>query len=295
MMMGGFRGGAGGMGMQGMAAENMNFEKSQEDKIMVRSLDFTVDPDTIYRYRLRVVVWNPNYNREDVNGATVDTKADELYGPWSEPTNDVTMPADVTPYVYRRMPNGNAVTFQVLRWDPKDGVTVVRDFDTEPGAMVGDPRTAYIPVADDSGKRVNRLVDFTSRQFVLDAMGGIHPLPRIGINGSFEVPALSLLLRPDGAVSVRTEAHDVPDDLRQDVDRNYKKEVSEAGKRKGRQSSLGVNAGMLGFPGGGGFGGAGGTYVPSGGTGNAPPGYGQIPGSPGVRSEGPGLGAGVGR
>ena len=129
-------------------------------------------------------------------------------------------------------------------------------------------------------------------------MGGIHLLPQIGINGSFEVPAVSLLLRPDGAVSVRTEAHDVPDDLRQDVDRNYKKEVAEAGKRKGRQSSLGVNAGMLGLPGGfsgGGFGGAGGTFVPSGGAVNSPPGYGQVPGSPGVRGEGPGVGAGVGR
>src|SRR5262249_42045072 len=176
----------GGFGMAGGPTDNMNFEKTQEDKVMIRSLDFTVDPDSSYRYRLRVVVWNPNLGHEDINRG-VDTKAEELYGPWSEPTNDVTMPADVTPYAIRRMPNGK-VTFQILRWDPKDGVTIVRNFDTEPGKMVGETATAFIPVADDSGKRPNRNVDFTSRQIVLDAMGGMHQLPRIGINGMFEVP-----------------------------------------------------------------------------------------------------------
>jgi hypothetical protein len=89
MGMGGYGGGGGG-------GDDMNFPQSQADKVMIRSLDFTVDPDTTYRFRLRVVVFNPNYSREDVNPG-VDTKAVELHGPWSESTGEVTMPADITP------------------------------------------------------------------------------------------------------------------------------------------------------------------------------------------------------
>ncbi len=68
---------------------------------MIRSLDFTVEPDTTYRFRVRIVVFNPNRNREDVSPG-VDTKSVELFGPWSEPTDEVTMPADVTTYALRK-------------------------------------------------------------------------------------------------------------------------------------------------------------------------------------------------
>ena len=58
-----------GMGMAAWGAAEAvgNFWKSEEKKVMVRALDFTVEPNTTYRYRVRIVVANPNYNRDDVS------------------------------------------------------------------------------------------------------------------------------------------------------------------------------------------------------------------------------------
>ena len=42
---------------------------------MIRALDFTPVPDNSYRYRVRIVVFNPNHNRDDVINTSVDTKA----------------------------------------------------------------------------------------------------------------------------------------------------------------------------------------------------------------------------
>ena len=70
---------------------------------MIRAFDFTVKADTTYRYRVRIVVFNPNKGREDVSPG-VDTKAEELRGPWSERDRLVTMPPDVMPYATGTMP-----------------------------------------------------------------------------------------------------------------------------------------------------------------------------------------------
>ena len=81
---------------------------------MIRSLDFTVDPDKTYRFRMRIVVFNPNRNREDVSPG-IDTKSPELFGPWSEPTNEVTMPPDVATYAMKKVqaPRANQRADQV--------------------------------------------------------------------------------------------------------------------------------------------------------------------------------------
>ena len=55
--------------MAGMGSSESagNFWKSEEKRVMIRALDFTAEPDHSYRYRVRIVVFNPNYNRDDVN------------------------------------------------------------------------------------------------------------------------------------------------------------------------------------------------------------------------------------
>ncbi len=62
----------------------------QQDRppvLMVRYLDFTVEPGRTYRYRERVVLWNPHFkqgNPPDPNKL--------IFGPWSEATDSVTIP-----------------------------------------------------------------------------------------------------------------------------------------------------------------------------------------------------------
>ena len=81
----------------------------------------------------------------------------------------------------------------------------------------------------------NKRIDFNSRQIVLDAMGGDQPIPSMpGMVGSrFEVPALSLVIRDDGSVVVRNQARDLHDEVRKDMDANYKRELEESDQRSG--------------------------------------------------------------
>jgi hypothetical protein len=263
MMAGGMMGGMGMMG-GGFSEAAGNYWKSDAKKIMIRALDFTVEPDTTYRYQVRIVVHNPNYKREDVSAlAKEDTKAEELRGPWSAETDPVSMPPDVMPYVMGTMPAGlNRVKihFDVIRFHPQDGVTVPKPFDAGPGELLGEPRTAEIPVSDGSGKK-SHTIDFTSNQIVLDIfpknpVDGLYPLPGGMLGGPVERLGLALLLRPDGSVMVHNEAEDSGNAVRKDIADNYKHELSMS--KQVRKNSAGMGyMGMMGMGGmmGGGYGG----------------------------------------
>ncbi|WP_422929557.1 hypothetical protein [Singulisphaera sp. PoT] len=257
--MGGMGMAMGGMGMGGGATETIDFETKQADTLMVRSLDFTIDPDHTYRFRLRLVVYNPNRNRQDVSPG-VDTTSPTLTGPWSEPTNDVRMPADIATYAMHKTQGpgrrGEAVQFQVTRWDPTDGFTVVKAFDAGPGDFIGETTSARIPSTDGTKEKAKSL-DFDSRSLVLDTTGGSLPIPKdLNVAGRIDEPALSLLFQPDGTVVLRKQSNDLQDDVRKTISDNYKRELDESGKK--RENSLGSGGGsrsMMMMMGGGGGGG----------------------------------------
>ena len=247
-----------GGGMTG-ASENVGDWKSDAKKVMIRAFDFTAKEDETYRYRVRIVVFNPNKGREDVSPG-VNTKAEELQGPWSQETDAVNMPPDVMPYARGTDPPNAAsdmkVVFQVIRFHPLDGVTVPRNFSASPGEVIGEPRTADVPVSDGSGKK-SKTIDFTSHQIVLDVFankktGGYQQLPAGFIGAPIVKPALALLLRPDGSVVVHNEADDEANDVRKDIDSNYKHELSQSTKKRERSTGSGM-MGMMGMMGGNGM------------------------------------------
>jgi hypothetical protein len=262
--MGGMMGGSGMMGgmMGGGATETLaNFWRSEEEKVMIRALDFTAQPDESYRYRVRVVVYNPNLNRDDVSPG-VDAKSEELAGPWSETTSEVHMPPDVTAYAMGTLPatpkSEMKVVFQVVKFNPEDGMTLPRNFEASPGEIIGDPRSAPIPTSDGTGQK-SKIVDFNSHLIVLDVAGGYKPLPTDFPGNVIAQPAVALLLRPDGAVELRDEAEDRPDEVRKDVESNYKRELKDSDKI--RSNSMGggyggmMGSGMMGGMGSGMMGG----------------------------------------
>ncbi len=53
-------------------------EKTESPELMLRSLDFTVLPGRIYRYRVRLIFRMP--------------RVPEIPGPWSQPTEPVMIP-----------------------------------------------------------------------------------------------------------------------------------------------------------------------------------------------------------
>ncbi len=269
----GGRGRAGAMGGGGLGGLGQNesagtYWKTDEKRVMIRAFDFTVKPDNSYRYRVRVVVHNPNLSREDVIPGT-DTKAKTLRGPWCDPpTDEVHMPPDVMPYAISSDPatlsSDVKVKFQVIRFRPADGVTVTRNFPAGPGEVIGEPGSAIIPSSDGTKSKTNT-IDFNSRQIVLDIIankksGGYQYLPA-GINGPpIERPTIALLLRNDGSVAVHTEADDVVNEVRRDIDTNYKQEIKDSGKKRERSTGMGMGGMMGGGMGGmrgGGMGGGG--------------------------------------
>jgi hypothetical protein len=201
-----------------------------------------------YRFRVRIVVYNPNRAREDVSPG-VDTKSVELFGPWSESTEEVTMPPDVATYAMAKDPvvprKLDMVKFEVARWTPDDGVTIVKPFSASPGEIIGEVRSADLPVLDAAGKKpLNKRIDFNSHQLVLDVMGGNVPMPvpplGPGLGSQFSIPAVSLVVRPDGVVVVRSQANDVHDQVRKDIYDNYTSKVKELEKKKSETAAPGA-------------------------------------------------------
>jgi hypothetical protein len=228
---------------------------------MIRALDFTVEPDNSYRYRVRIVVANPNYNREDVSAkAELDAKKKYLEGPWSKESDIVTMPPDVEPYAMGTLPpnprSDTKVFFQVIRFNPGDGWTVPHRFDAGVGEVIGEFRpTTEVPSSDGSGKK-REPIDFNSRQIVLDVSGGgFQNLPAGLVGPSIERPAWAALLRRDGAMAVHNQAEDEFNEVRKDIASNFSHELSESGKKRESSQGSGYAGMMQGMMGGGMMGG----------------------------------------
>ena len=220
--------GGGSVGGSGDEAVTPNPEKT----LMFRSLDFGIEPNTTYRYRIRLVVKNPNFEHSDVNpGVDVTTK--NLLGPWSETTESVSVPADVS--AYAQMPaqdnrRDDVVMFQVVRWNPATGQTVLKTDDAGPGFLVGNFGSVQEPSSEGSGPK-SVTIDFNSRSFVLDAVGGRNRIPDIGVERNpFTVPAVAMVVESDGSVVIRDQARDRTDEVREDMDANYRQALADSGR-----------------------------------------------------------------
>ena len=234
-------GGRAGMDMGGGGGAEETVTPNNEKALMFRSLDFAVEPNTTYRYRVRLVVKNPNFERSDVNPGT-NVSDEELKGEWSQPTVAVAVPADVS--TYAQLPaqdnrRDDVVMFQVVRWNPATGQTVVKTDDAGPGFVIGEYGTVQEPSVDGSGaKSVN--IDFNSRSIVLDAAGGRYRIPEMGLErNQFTVPAVALVVEPDGAVVVRNQAIDKGDEIRQDMEANYTQAIKDSGKKREKGNGTG--------------------------------------------------------
>ena len=101
---------------------------------MIRAFDFTVEPDTTYRYRVRIVVFNPNYNREDVSPGR-ETKSEELRALECGDRQGSHAPGchALRHGNHAARPQSHEGQFEVIRFHPEDGVTVPKRFEAGAG------------------------------------------------------------------------------------------------------------------------------------------------------------------
>lgn len=247
-----------GMGMMGMGAGmEVNFKKTDADLIMVRYIDYSVQPEATYRYRARLAVWNPNYGRSDVLPGT-DVRAEELVGPWTDPTEPVSVPGDVAVHAIAATPisdRPDAVNFQVTYWDQVSGGTVVRDFAGAPGQILGD--TANVAVADYSGdtvERKNKSLDFTSDKLVVDTRVETIVSPELGLEGAaaLALPPVALLMDAEGRIIAREVSIDQEDPQRVEMRKSFRRELDEVKSSTSVPEGMFMDfGGMMGGPGGG--------------------------------------------
>ena len=90
----------------------------------------------------------------------------------------------------------------------------------------------------------NRLISTPTRSS-WTPRGACRACPRASPAAPWNVPALALLLRPDGSVLARFEPDDMNNEVRKDIERNYNREIKDSNKK--RENSMGSGyGGMMG-------------------------------------------------
>ncbi|WP_437204275.1 hypothetical protein [Planctomicrobium sp. SH664] len=122
----------------------MTSMSAEGELLLFRFLDFSVEPGKTYRYRVRLVLANPNFNRRpaDAGGLAHVVEGETRETPWSKETEPVRIEEDVRYFltsvedrVGRVLP---IARMDVFEWDPKYGTTMNHALDIRTGQRIGD-------------------------------------------------------------------------------------------------------------------------------------------------------------
>jgi len=297
-------GGPGGMGPGTRAgartrrpadAEEEKVEEKELEYLLFRFFDFTVQPGKHYRYRVKLVLANPNHGMMshylEKDGME---KPQYLESEWSEPSPEVSVPLDSQALTVSAKASDGSASMMLVRFNMDDGacareeVTVPRgqllDYRQRPLSRAAAGRT---PLGESETEE--KKVDYLTNSLLLDVAGGAR-LP--GKDRNLLEPGSVLLLDPEGALVVRSELDDLSEiELRKQPETGKGRFAGGGGgplaggeppAPGGKGSKTGKGSGKKGGPKGGGS------------SGSAMPG---MPGmTPGMMMPGmmPGAGTGVG-
>ena len=120
----------------GLARTTFNND-SQYENVMVRAFDFTAESGKRYRYRVRAVLFNPNFNRPDVLDPD-DAMKPFLVGEWSEPSEEVYVePTTEMMLAENKTNQADRAQFSVYHWLAREGRWVGVDAAWFVGQIVG--------------------------------------------------------------------------------------------------------------------------------------------------------------
>ncbi len=186
-------------------------EKKQGDLLELRYFDFAVQPGKTYRYRVQLMIDNPNFGKpaKDLDDAAKKlASVRRIETNWSDPSPAITIGKDThlyggkaygmtsVPDQIKARPDNlkiaakieRAVHYAVVFFDVRRGVEATKEFDEVLGSVANHRVTVDLP--DPSTGAIKQIADFAfnTNHMVIDAMGGdpITPPPPRSTNPLIE-------------------------------------------------------------------------------------------------------------
>ena len=106
--------------------------------LLFRYMDFTVESGKTYRYRVRLVLNNPNFGHlaSEANGETLVVEGETRTTEWSNVTAPVTLERDIYYFVKDVDSRSGKTKVSLFQWDTKLGTTINADLDLYPGQHI---------------------------------------------------------------------------------------------------------------------------------------------------------------
>jgi hypothetical protein len=109
---------------------------SDVDTAMIRVFDFTIEPNKRYQYRVRAVLFNPNFDRPDVVDPAESLKT-FLAGEFSEPSEEIYVEPSTSLFLADTKAGPGRVDFEIYHWFAESGRWVRQVVPYYVGQIVG--------------------------------------------------------------------------------------------------------------------------------------------------------------
>lgn len=148
--------------------------------LLFRYFDFSVEPGKTYRYRVRLILQNPNFGKRiaDAGGLAHVVAGETRTTDWSNVTPPIAVADDLRFFLTRvNEPKGSsrllpAAQMDVYQWDSKYGTMVNKSFEVRMGQPIADE--VKTEVIDAAGQKAEEMdYTFKADSFLVDAIQDI--------------------------------------------------------------------------------------------------------------------------
>jgi hypothetical protein len=143
---------------------------ARDSLLLFRYFDFDVEPGNAYRYRVRLKLVNPNYDRLADVIAPFVAEGRFRFTEWSEATKPIVVPNDHEYYLRhvnvragRSMPRAR---FDVFQWYPETGTLINSELELTPGQAIGGEKETLLLELPDNFEQKN--VTFRTNNLLVD-------------------------------------------------------------------------------------------------------------------------------
>ncbi len=162
-----------GMGMGSGGASAPSGGETGVDLLLFRYFDFEVEPGECYRYRVQLIVENPNFQQLFVSAPAV-AEGEFRETPWSAPSPPAVVDNDVDYALTRVAANRgkyDGAELNVVQFEPNLGTLIMATFKVAYGALVGTEKTKSMHLDVSAPTFREEEVAFSSKDILLDSAG----------------------------------------------------------------------------------------------------------------------------